>query len=80
MKTAFLILLIIFTFSSCRNVGDYQYVIKMQDGTLVKAWRVESTGGGLSVVPPWGDHAHFYYLSSDQYIRADYVGSKSKDQ
>ena len=48
-----------------------------QDGSKVKAWSVDSEGGGLSVLPPWGE-GNSYFLSSNEYIRADYVGLKQK--
>lgn len=57
----------------CNNKGDYQYIIYMKDGSKVKAWSVSSEGGGLSVFPPHGTGG-WYYLSSNEYTRADYVG------
>jgi hypothetical protein len=57
----------------CYNKGDYQYIIYMKDGSKVKAWSVSSGGGGLSVLPPH-ETGGWYYLSSNEYTRADYVG------
>lgn len=61
---------------SCNKDGDYQYVITMKDGSKVKAWSISANGGGLSVMGPWGSCKQ-YHLSSDAYIRADFVGVKN---
>lgn len=67
-----------FTLSSCGiygDPGDYLYIITMKDSTQVKAWSVSSDGGGLTVYPVnYGSTGRFYYLSSEQYIKAEYVG------
>jgi len=57
----------------CYNKGAYHYIIYMKDGSKVKAWSVSSAGGGLSVLPPHGTGG-WYYISSNEYTRADYVG------
>jgi uncharacterized lipoprotein NlpE involved in copper resistance len=77
MKKLIAILLLTLTLVGCNEKGDYQYVIEMTDGTKVKAWSVSSDGGGLTVMPPWGEGRQ-YFLSSNQYIRADFVGAKNK--
>ncbi len=77
MKKLIAILLLSLTLVSCREQGDYQYVIEMTDGTKVKAWSVSSDGGGLTVMPAWGEGRQ-YFLSSNQYVRADFVGAKHK--
>jgi hypothetical protein len=59
---------------SCGGKGDYQYIIYMKDGSKVKAWSVSSSGGGLSVIPPLRTKQNHYYLSSNEYIKAEYVG------
>ena len=70
-----LILLLLLLLVGCNQKGDYQYVIQMKDGSTVKAWSVDSDGGGLTVLPPWGEGRR-YFLSSNEYIRADYIGLK----
>lgn len=78
MKRLFYILVIAITMVSCNDVGDYQYIITMKDGSKVKAWSVRQDGGGLTVGAPWEKHTfQQYYLSSDTYVRADYVGTKN---
>ena len=64
---------------SCAKQGDYQYLIYMQDGSVEKAWSITPDGGGLTVLPPMGQH-HSYYLSSTQYKRAVYVGLKNNNE
>ena len=68
-----MILVLTLVLLGCRQKGDYQYVIQMKDGTKVKAWSVESDGGGLFVIPSYGN-GRSYFLSSSEYIRADFVG------
>ncbi len=64
-------------FSGCYKKGDYQYVITMKVGSKVRAWIARSDGGGLYVMPPHGTGGD-YYLSSSEYVRADYVGLQEK--
>lgn len=73
MKKLFITLFCTVILCSCYNKGDYQYIIHMKDGSKVKAWSVSSDGGGLTVYP---SHAtgNWYYLSSNEYIKAEYVG------
>ena len=49
----------------------------MKDGSKVKAWSVSTEGGGLDVYPPCGT-GNSYSLSSGEYKRADYVGSRNE--
>lgn len=71
-----ILILIIIVLSSCSSDGEYQYVINMKDGTKVYAWSVSSSGGGLFVVLPHGTGG-YYYLSSNEYSKAEYVGVKN---
>jgi len=73
---ACLLLCTVIFLTACNKKGDYQYIIYMKDGTKVEAWNVIPIGGGLSVTGKWG-YETYYQLSSDQYIRADYVGVRN---
>ena len=77
MKKILILIMLTLTLVSCNEKGEYQYIIHMKDGPKVKAWSVDSDGGGLSVLPPWGE-GYRYFLSSNEYTRADYVGLRQK--
>ncbi len=74
MKKYLIVLALVFL-SSCKK-GDYNYIIYMKDGTQVKAWNVNSDGGGLNVSSEWGNPT-YYYLSSSEYKKAVYVGTRN---
>jgi hypothetical protein len=62
----------------CREKGEYQYIIYMKDGTQVKAWSVDSEGGGLIVYPKYDQiNVGYYHLSSNEYTKAVFIGLKT---
>lgn len=53
---------------------DKQY--HMKNGSKVKAFKVYPEGGGLTVYPPHGESG-YYYLSSNEYVKAELVPSEN---
>jgi hypothetical protein len=67
----FLLLLVVVLFIGCYRKGDYQYIIYMKDGSTLKVWNVTPSGGGIDV---FTGGQNWYYLSANEYIKADYIG------
>jgi uncharacterized protein YxeA len=79
----FLILLSIVLLSSCvihDNIqdSDYQYVITLKSGEKIKVWTTNVCDAGLVV---YETHtSNYYILSTDAFIKCEYVGLKHRNE